>query len=107
MVIFSYARAYYQDYQIKQEISQLQKQAKEYQAKKLELLEQINYIKSDQFVEQKARTDLNLVKGGEKTVVIPTATANNILTNRQSATDVVKSVGGRNYSKWWNLFMWE
>ena len=46
MVTFSYARTYYQDYQIKQEIQQLESQAKKLETKKLELLEKIDYVKS-------------------------------------------------------------
>lgn len=70
LVAFGYARAYYQDYRIRQEISALEDQVKRLETKKLESMELLKYVSSDAFVEEKARTELNLKKPGEHVVVI-------------------------------------
>jgi cell division protein DivIC len=101
MVVFEYARAYYQDYQVRQEIAYLEDQAKKMESKKVELLEVLKYVKSDNFVEEKARTELNLVKPGEQVVVIPQAKENR---NRQENEAVVRLKNISNYQKWLNYF---
>ena len=62
MVAFGYGRAYHQDYLVKKEIEGLQQQAKNLESKKMELLEVLKYVKSDSFAEEKARTELNMIK---------------------------------------------
>lgn len=66
----NYARAYYQEYKVKQEISALREEVKHLEQKKIESLKILQYVTSDAFVEEKARTELNLKKPGEKVVVI-------------------------------------
>lgn len=71
LVIVAFGRAFYQDYQIRQEISQLQDEVKRLETKKLETIEVLKYVKSSDFIEQKARTELNLSKPGEQSAIIP------------------------------------
>lgn len=66
----NYARAYYQEYKVKQEISALREEVKHLEQKKLESLKILKYVTSDAFVEEKARTELNLKKQGEQVVVV-------------------------------------
>lgn len=66
----NYARAYYQEYKVKQEIAALREEVKHLEQKKIESLKILQYVTSDAFVEEKARTELNLKKPGEKVVVI-------------------------------------
>jgi cell division protein FtsB len=70
LIAFGYARAYYQDYKIKQEIRALEEEVKSLQTKKLESMEILQYVTSQDFVEEKARTELNMKKPGEKVVII-------------------------------------
>lgn len=101
MIVFEYARAYYQDYLVRQEIEYLQDQTKRLEAKKMELLDVLKYVKSDSFAEEKARTELNMVKPGEQVVVVPqVATA----AGRQEQTAVVKWDNISNYKKWFRYF---
>src|SRR3989338_5634201 len=86
MVMFGYGRAYYQDYLVTQEIDHLQDQAKSLEAKKMELLEVLKYVKSDSFAEEKARTELNMVKPGEQVLVVPKVAATD---NRQEKNNMV------------------
>ena len=101
MVVFEYARAYYQDYQVCQEIAYLEDQAKKMESKKVELLEVLKYVKSDNFVEEKARTELNLVKPGEQVMVVPQIKDRS---NRQENEAVVRLKNIPNYQKWLNYF---
>ncbi len=66
-----YARAYYQDYMVRQEIKSLQGDIEKLNTKKLESLKILEYVTSDQFVEETARTDLNMKKAGESVLVVP------------------------------------
>ena len=106
MVTFSYARTYYQDYQIKEEISRLQSDAKKLETKKIELLEALTYVKSSTFVEQKAKTELNMAKAGEKVMIVQSSSST-LVDARQPQNSVVELVSVSNYRKWWNLFMEE
>ena len=102
MVVFGYGRAYYQDYLVTQEIQHVQDQAKKLEAKKMELLEVLKYVKSDSFAEEKARTELNMIKPGEQVLVVPkTAVAN----NRQENNTMVGWNNISNYKKWWQYFV--
>ncbi len=102
MVVFGYGRAYYQDYLVGQEIQQLQDQAKSLQAKKMELLEVLKYVKSDSFAEEKARTELNMVKPGEQVLVVPHT---EVADNRQENSAMVGWNNISNYKKWWQYFV--
>jgi len=104
MVIFSYARTYYQDYQVRQEIKHLQEDAHKLETKRIELLEALRYVKSSSFIEEKARTELNMAKVGEKTLIIsgPTSSA---VSNGQTNKSMVNLGSVSNYRKWWDLFM--
>lgn len=95
------SRAYYQNYEIRQEIKNSQEQINKLQDKKLEMLEILKYAKSDAFVEEKARTELNMVKGGENVTVVssPSVTA-----SRQQSKPVVESKNYSNPRLWWNYF---
>lgn len=66
----NYARAYYQDYKIRQEILALQNEVKHLEQKKIQSLKILDYVTSDAFVEEKARTELNMKKPGEHAAVI-------------------------------------
>ena len=101
MVVFGYGRVYYQDYLVTREIQYLQDQAKKLQAKKLELLEALKYVKSDSFAEEKARTELNMIKPGEQVLVAPKAAA---IDDRQENSSMIRWTGISNYKKWWQYF---
>lgn len=101
MVVFEYARAYYQDYLVRQEIAYLEDQTKKLEAKKMELLDVLKYVKSDSFAEEKARTELNMVKPGEQVLVVSQLASEN---GRQEKNTVVKWDNIPNYKKWLKYF---
>jgi len=71
LVAFSYARAYYQDYAIRQEIKQLNEEVQNLQRKKLESFELLKYVSSDEYVEEQGRTEFNMKKPGENVIALP------------------------------------
>jgi cell division protein FtsB len=102
LVILGYVRAYYNDFQVKQEISHLQDEARNMEVKKLKLLDVLRYVKSDDFVEEKARTELNMIKPGEKLAIIQNTGSPQ--TGGQEKTGVVGLDNVPNYIKWWKYF---
>ncbi len=100
LVALGYARAYYQDYKIKQEISALQEEVKGLEHKKLESMELLKYVTSQAFVEEKARTELNMKKPGENVVVIN----NQAEVETVEKQEAVESGGLNNSIKWWYYF---
>ncbi len=96
-----YARAYYQDYMVRQEIKELQGDIEKLNTKKLESLKILEYVTSDQFVEETARTDLNMKKVGESVLVVPQ------MPSESSTTGAVYNVEADDLSptmKWWYYF---
>jgi cell division protein FtsB len=102
MLIVGYLRAYYQNYQIQQEIKQLQAEAAHLESKRIQTLDLLNYVKSPAYVEEKARTELNLVKDGEHMAIVNNGTE--ARSSRQTETTMVQSSRLTNPLKWWNYF---
>ncbi len=102
LLIISYVRAYYQEYQVRQEISNLQDQLHSLESKKIETMEFLKYAQSSTFVEEKARTELNLVKPGENMAIIANGTDSDA--NRQEKTDMIKWSQVSNPIKWFKFF---
>lgn len=100
LIAVSFARAYYQDYQIRQEICQLEDQVAQLERKKIESFEILQYVTSPAFVEEKARTELNLKKEGEHVVRIE-----GLDVSLQEETHVEDSEGLNNPQKWW-YYIW-
>ncbi len=104
LIIFGSIRTYYQDYKVKQEIASLQKEVEQLQKKKFQSMELLEYVTSNAFVEEKARTELNLKKPGEHVLILP---------NVQKDVEVKKNnsqnpESGQNLSnpiKWWYYFI--
>ena len=96
-----FVRAFFQDYQIKKDIEKLKKETELMEGKKIKSLELLNYMKSEEFVEKKARLEMNMVKPGENVAVIKEVEI--IKADRQSLDNVIKS-NLPNYKKWWNYF---
>ena len=101
MVVFAYGRAYYQDYLVRQEIDRLEEQAEKLEARKMELLGVLKYVKSDSFAEEKARTELNMVKPGEQVLVV---SKRDVADNGQEDSGMVKWDNISNYKKWFKYF---
>ena len=104
LVVTGYARAYFQDAQIRQQIDSLHRQAGELESKKLELLDLLKYVKSDSYVETKAHTELNMMQSGEHAVAVAMPAAQEANRVRQNDSPVVGFNGVSNIRKWWDYF---
>ena len=115
---FGFARAYYQDYKVRQEINELEAEVKKLEKKKLESMEILKYVTSQNFVEDKARTELNLKKPGEHVIFIQNGNSEEELEARnrnESASSAYKAPKESglsaeeaealsNPAKWWYYF---
>lgn len=102
LLLASYLRAYYQEYQVRKQISNLQAQLRSLESKKIETMDLLRYSQSSTFVEEKARTELNLVKPGENMAIIAGKVEDN--SNRQEKSNMVKWSQVSNPVKWFKLF---
>ncbi len=98
---FSFARAYYQNYKIRKEIEQLESDVQKLESKKLESMQVLKYVVSQNFIEEKARTELNLKKPGEHVLVINNKSETN--TASEGIVDGSKTPLN-NPIKWWYYF---
>lgn len=104
LVAFGYARAYYQDYKVRQEIDSLQEQVKKLEHKKLESMEILKYVTSDAFVEEKARTELNFKKPGENVLIVKNQ-AEQVEIEETAQNLPVEKTLLNNPIKWWYYFL--
>jgi len=100
-VAFGFARAYFQDYKIRQEIKTLQNEVKHLEKKKFESIELLEYVTSDAYVEERARTELNLKKPGEQVVFISDSAPISEIDSDQQDGDGTQL---NNIVKWWYYF---
>lgn len=98
----TYTRAYYQNYLIREEIKREQQKISSLQGKKLEIFNMLARVKSPDYVEEKARTELNLVKKGENVTVI--SGIQKATVSRQTENNVLPSKKYSNPRLWWNYF---
>ena len=101
ILLIAYIRAYAQNYHIEQEIKRLQQEAAHWETKKIETIELLDYVKSPAYVEEKARTELNMVKEGEQMAIVKLGKKTG---DGQSVKDMLESSELTNPRKWWNYF---
>lgn len=102
LITFSYIRSYYSGYKVNQEIAALERDIKTLEHKKLESMEILDYVMSSGFVEDKARTELNMKKEGENVLVFKNETA---YSDRESYKDNSTGQKISNPLKWWYYFI--
>lgn len=108
-IFVSLGKEYIRRYQVNKEIDQLQEEVEKLESDNLKLVDLVDYLNSDQFIEKEARQKLGYKKPGENVVVIKEgnyienqADANNpdVLEN-QIAEEIKRS---SNPKKWWIYF---
>ena len=97
-VVIGYGRSLYQGYKINQEIKALQAEVSTLERKKIESLDILNYVMSDKFVEEKARTELNLIKPGERALIVTNQPQKSDGDTEESGASLQTS---GNPLKWW------
>lgn len=99
LILFPLAKTYSQRKLVEQEINEVKKEISDFESKNQELKEMINYLQSDQSLEEQARLNLNLKKPGETVVVI-----NEKKVNPSIAIASDKTKDYSNLKKWWYYF---
>lgn len=100
LISFSLIRAYYEDYQVNQKIQELSGQVRSLEGKKLKSLQVLEYVASNNFIEEKAKLELNLRKPGENVIFVEGITVASSSSAVPTATEPVLS----NPLKWWHYF---
>ena len=100
LLVIGFFRAYYQDYAVREEIGNLERQIDMLKKKKLASVDLLSYVASNDFVEEKARLELNMKKPGEHVLV---AHARGSDGNRESQTALTGQSQG-NPLQWWYYF---
>ncbi|MEK7625600.1 MAG: septum formation initiator family protein [Patescibacteria group bacterium] len=102
VLVVAYLRAYYQNYQIQAEIRSMLDESAKLENKNAELRALLARVKRSDYVEEKARTELGLMKEGEKeTIIIGSNTEKG---SRQTETGMLESNRSSNPRQWWNYF---
>lgn len=99
---FIFARAYYQDYKVRQDIESMKEEIKNLETKKIDLLNLYDYVISEDFVEEKARTELNMKQPGESVIILDNVDKDNKKTELNTEED--KHLLS-NPIKWWYYFI--
>ncbi len=86
---------------INQEINDLNKQLTAVSQEKDKLKDLISYLETDKYVEEQARSQLNLSKPGEKRIDLTTDQENQLATTQNGEEDLA------NWRKWFNYFFAE
>ncbi len=86
LVAVSAGREFYRHYLIQQEIQALERQAKELETRRLEILDLAQKIQGGEFLEEEARLRLGLQKEGETAVVVK-----NLPTDDQDQKELIRS----------------
>lgn len=103
-----------QKYKIDQEIKDLEAEIADLENKNIDLKEFVNYLESDQFVEEQARLQFGLKKEGEEVAVIKTNEAEQGQAQGKAAGGAIFNIDGlgksrpvkaaSNPGRWWNYF---
>ena len=104
ILLVAFARAYYQNYRTQEEIRRLKAEASRLEAKKLETLDALRYLRSPAYVEEKARTELNLVKPGERVMIVPGDASAGAGGVGQPPKNMVESKNISSPRRWWDYF---
>lgn len=100
-IVINLLRVYYQNHQVEIEIARLQSEASRLESKRLETLDALKFADSPSFIEEKARTQFNLVRPGESVAILPDNMPPAVSTSRKnSPTDS----GLSNIAKWRMVF---
>lgn len=101
LVAAAYARAYYQDYQLKKEIRSLEAEVAALQSRKIESLDLLQFVLSPQYVEQAARTELNMKLPEERVAVVARTGYTSSDYSNPSGDKAQSEPPLSNPTKWW------
>ncbi len=99
LIVFPLAKVYTQKRIVEKEINDVKEEIAVFEKTNQDLREMIDYLQSDQSLEEQARLNLNMKKPGEKVIVIENLSVATT-TNEINKTTISES----NFKKWWNYF---
>lgn len=102
-LLLANVRTYYRDYEVEAEIRELERQRESLSKKKLESMDILSYVMSDRFVEDTARTSLDMQSPGEKVAVIVVPEDERMNVGRPNRTTEPDDPFA-NPKKWWYYF---
>jgi cell division protein FtsL len=108
------ARNMSKQYEINQEIEKLQAEIDRLDTRNDDLQELIGYLKTDQYIDERARQGLNFKRPGEQVIVIKQGDAATSSLSRETTGQYIYDVPdgapaeesylSRNPARWWNYF---
>lgn len=93
----------YRQKNINKEVQELQEEIEKVEKDNKELKQLVQYFNTEEFKEKEAKEKLNLVKEGEKVVVVKKASTENAVAEKQPDKPEV-SLNRPNYYWWWHYF---
>ncbi len=106
-VITALGKESYRKYQLNKEIDNLKQEITSLEEENKKISELLNYFESDEFLEKQARLKLNLLKQGEKLVIINSQEQEsdlNVSDSNLNLKDKQESKKISNIKKWWSWF---
>lgn len=100
---YHFLRAKQKQLEINQEVTELQEQIDEFESKNKNLEQLAQYLQTDDFKEKEAKQKLNLVKEGEKVVIVKKSEVERTLEKPQETKPEVE-IDRPNYYYWWYYF---
>ena len=92
LILFGFFKVHFQKEEIAKEIFALEEEIKKLEGERINLLETLEYLKSDFYKEKEAREKLEMQKPGEKVIII--------LPEEEKEKTEEPPI----YKKWWHLF---
>ena len=102
---FGFARAYYQDYKVKREIRQLEDELSRLEKRKLESVEILKYVTSNTYVEDAARTELNMQAPAEHVIFLQDTQDNSAIQDSVGEVAIEDGQNMPNPVKWFYYFI--
>jgi len=102
LLIFGFFRSYYRDMKVKEVIRNLETDFEQLSEENLESMEILEFVMSDAYVEEKARTELNLKKPGENVMIIDSGSSNILPLQDYPEEGTRRNIS--NPLKWWYYF---
>lgn len=103
LFFFGFMKAFLQDYAVRKEIRSLEHEKAQLEQNKLTLLDRLQDIKSDSFVEKEARLKFGLQKPGESVILFNTGD-NGLEGGGATSTAQTAKKTSSNAGSWWRYF---
>ena len=99
LIIYSIFKERNQQMVLNENIRSLEEEIASLSGRNLELSQMVKYFKSEEYVEYEAREKLNMLKSGEKVVIVPAE-----LQNQRQVAGVKEEKTRKNWEKWIDYF---